>query len=190
MKKVMIIAVLIYCLCSCHYRREKALSNCELCTQNELFKKIIPYFDEVSQWDAEHYGLYFFEENGKSYFTIWIDPDPPYYLVKNYMEHKGQFVCNYLKIDRYDLVFIRDKSSDVDIGIFKDCEKSFQDIRNIPKRKLGIEWDGSFYPATYQYKFANGRYRIKKLRNAIIDFMPDSIIEFEKWIKNKDENMK
>jgi len=167
----------------------------ELCISNELLQCIEEYINEneykIAIYDGAnnylyniYYSLFFFEKGSSNYFTIWesfMPANPKNILIdENLLTDTNFLYYNILERD----VFIINGTNIEDNILFSSCLNNI----SLGKKKQNIDdvpiYDGSFYPATYQYYNQNGSIIIKKMDIALLHFS-SGWAEYEKIQKAK-----
>ena len=92
---LMIVFVLIFISCSSRKSKQEGeskiiknenLQDTEKCINQELDKSIRSYLNDLDEnpyFKKNIFSIYFFRENGKKYFTIWMSQYIPYNFIHN-----------------------------------------------------------------------------------------------------------
>lgn len=167
----------------------------ELCISDELLQCIEEYINEneykIAIYDEAdnylydiYYSLFFFNEGSFGYFTIWesfMPANPKNILIDENLLTDTNFL--YYNILERDVFIINGTNTENNI-LFSSCQENiFLGKKNRSIDEVPI-YDGSFYPATYQYYIQSGNIIIEKKDLALLDFS-SGWAEYEEIQKDK-----
>ena len=164
---------------------ENQLEN-DSCIANELHNCITSYINESNSLFPEStqviYTAYFFEKDGKDYFSIWGNYILPYYIES----HNPSKAFNYtlFTINNRNIILINKTDTDKP-KLYNLCsDKTGKDkVDTIKKKDSAITYDGPSFPKTYEYYLENGTYIITGINSMYFDFLGDDFLKYGKLVK-------
>jgi hypothetical protein len=189
---LMIVFVLIIISCSSRKSKQEGeskiiknenLQDTEKCINQELDKSIRSYLNDLDgnpYFKKNIFSIYFFSENGKKYFTIWMSQDIPYNFIHN--NPNVAFKFSLLKIQDATLILIT--NNDIGKPELFNCETLTIDSlkEKVPKTDTLVFYDGTLFPETFEY-WNNGELVVKKADSLLVEFLGREYMQYERTIK-------
>ncbi|KJF44170.1 hypothetical protein [Draconibacterium sediminis] len=126
------------------------------------------------------YSAYFFEKEGKNYFSIWGNYLLPYYIESH--NPTKTFDYTLFTINNKNVVLINSKDYDQPKLYKLDSAITGKDKVDKIKRKE-YSYDGHSFPKTFEYYLENNEYIISEINSMYFDFLGEDFMKYGKLLK-------